>query len=143
VHSLPLWTQEPAAPHLLLTQGFPQQSALVAQVAPAAGGAVQSTGLMRQRGIPSASLLQHFSEFELQKLLPSPTGSQQLFSALHESPPPGLQMLPGSRQEPPLSQRPNSAVLDAFEHVTKPDFGSGEPDQPQQSLSARQTSPVG
>jgi hypothetical protein len=69
--------------------------------------------------------------------------SQQLFSALHESPSPGLQMLPGSRQDPPLSQRPNSAVADAFEQWTGPSSGSGEPDQPQQSLSARHTSPVG
>jgi hypothetical protein len=69
--------------------------------------------------------------------------SQQSFSALHESPLPGLQMLPGSRQALPLSQRPYSSVAAAFEHVTGPLSGCGEPDHPQQSLSARQTSPVG
>jgi hypothetical protein len=52
-------------------------------------------------------------------------------------------MLPGSRHAPPLSQRPISCVASAFEQVTKPFFGSGEPDQPQQSLSTRQISPVG
>jgi hypothetical protein len=52
-------------------------------------------------------------------------------------------MLPGSRQAPPLSQRPISWVGSAFAHETGPFFGSGEPDQPQQSLSTRQISPVG
>jgi hypothetical protein len=52
-------------------------------------------------------------------------------------------MDPGSRQAPPLSQRPYSAVGVAFEHDTGPFTGSGAPDQPQQSLSARQISPVG
>jgi hypothetical protein len=66
-----------------------------------------------------------------------------LFSALHESPSPGLQMLPGSRHEPPLSQRPNSDVGVAFEQWTGPSTGGGAPDHPQQSLSTRQTSPVG
>jgi len=38
VHVLPCGMQEPAAPHWLLTQGLPQQSALVAQTAPSTGG---------------------------------------------------------------------------------------------------------
>lgn len=37
VHSPGAWTQVP--PHLLFTQGLPQQSALVAQVVPAGTGA--------------------------------------------------------------------------------------------------------
>jgi hypothetical protein len=65
VHVLPVGTHEPGAPHLLSTQGLPQQSALVAQVSPATGGVppsvpVQSTGLIRHRGMPSASLAQQF-----------------------------------------------------------------------------------
>lgn len=141
---LPFEMHELGAPHLLPTHGLPQQSALVAQTVPAAGAApAQSTGLIRQRGIPSASLLQQFSGLLLQKLLGRLECSQQLFSALQESPSPGLQMLPGSRQAPPLSHRPNSLVALAFEHVTGPLTGSGAPDHPQQSLSARHTSPVG
>jgi hypothetical protein len=55
------------APHLLSTQGWPQQSALVAHTEPAGGGfPVQSTGLIRQRGMPSASRLQQFSGLLLQ-----------------------------------------------------------------------------
>ena len=51
----------------LPTQGLPQQSALVAQADPGAGGAaVQSTGLITQRGIPSVSRTQHFSGVLLQ-----------------------------------------------------------------------------
>jgi hypothetical protein len=88
-------------------------------------------------------LLQQFAGLLLQLPEGRPNVSQQLFSALQESPSPVLQMLPGSRHAPPLSQRPNSAVIDAFEQWTKPAFGSGEPDHPQQSLSTRQTSPVG
>lgn len=67
----PFGMQDPAAPHLLFTQGAPQQSALVAQTVSFVGGVppsvpVQSTGLMRQRGIPSASLLQQLAGFLLQ-----------------------------------------------------------------------------
>ena len=70
-------------------------------------------------------------------------GSQQLFSALHDAKPPALQMLPGSRHAPPLSQRPSACEGDDFEHVTAPFTGGGAPDHPQQSLSVRHTSPVG
>jgi hypothetical protein len=71
VQSEPFGTHEPGAPHLLFVQGLPQQSALVAQTVPAVGGVppsvpVQSTGLMRQRGMPSESLLQQFSGWLLQ-----------------------------------------------------------------------------
>ena len=65
VHEPPLGTHVPR--QTLLTQGLPQQSALVAHVVPAGGGlAVQSTGLMRQRGMPSASFPQQLSGLELQ-----------------------------------------------------------------------------
>ena len=61
----PLGTHVPR--QTLLTQGLPQQSALVAHAVPAGGGlAVQSTGLMRQRGIPRASFPQQLSGLELQ-----------------------------------------------------------------------------
>lgn len=120
--------------------GFPQQSALVAQVAPAGGMAfVQSTALRRQRGMPSESFLQQFDAL-LQKLgAPASAGSQQLFSAEQESSPPGLQMLPGSRHAVPLSQRPNSSVELFFAQSTSLSVGF----HPQQSLPARQSSPVG
>lgn len=98
---------------------------------------------MRQRGIPSASLRQQSSGFLLQfRSFGALFGSQQLFSALHDSLL-GLQMLPGSRQAVPLSHRPNSWVGDDFEQLTGPFNGCGEPDHPQQSLSARHSSPVG
>src|SRR5689334_13278815 len=91
--------------------------------------------------MPSASAWQQFSGL----LLQLPEGwfsvSQQLFSALQASVA-VLQIDPGSRQALPLLQRPNSAPS-GLSHSTKPLFGSGDPDQPQQSLSARQTSPVG
>lgn len=144
VHSPPFGMHEPGAPHLLLTQGFPQQSALVAHSLPAGGGFEQSpTYFTRQRGMPSASFAQQFDGVLLQLPAGWPIVSQQLFSALHDSLPPTLQMLPGSRHAVPLSQRPNSFVgLDLLQK-TGPFFGSGDPDQPQQSLSTRQTSPVG
>jgi hypothetical protein len=67
VQEPPAMMHDPAAPHMLLTQGLPQQSALVAQTVPAGGApAAQLTGLMRQRGIPRASLLQQFSGLLLQ-----------------------------------------------------------------------------
>jgi len=69
VQAEPFGTHAP--PHLLSMQGFPQQSALVAQTVPATGGVppsvpLQSTWRMRQRGIPSASLLQQFPGLLLQ-----------------------------------------------------------------------------
>jgi len=141
VHAPPVGTQAP--PHALFTQGPPQQSALVAHDVPAGTGAEQSLALSRQRGMPSASFRQQLSGLSLHQLeLGAPFGSQQLFSALHDSVL-GLQMLPGSRQAMPLSQRPNSWVGDAFAHVTGPLTGSGAPDHPQQSLSFRHISPVG
>lgn len=64
VHEPPLGTHAPR--QTLFTHGLPQQSALVAHVVPAGGGVVQSTGLMRQRGMPSASFLQQLSGLLLQ-----------------------------------------------------------------------------
>lgn len=65
VHVPPLGTHWPR--QTLFTQGWPQQSALVAHAVPGGGGAaVQSTGLMRQRGMPSASLRQQLSGLLLQ-----------------------------------------------------------------------------
>ena len=71
VHEPPFGMQVPAPPHLLSMQGLPQQSALVAHTVPATGGVppsvpVQSTGRIRQRGMPSASLLQQFAGLLLQ-----------------------------------------------------------------------------
>jgi hypothetical protein len=71
VHVPPVGMHEFEPPHWLLMQGLPQQSALVAHAAPASGGVppsvpVQSTGRIRQRGMPSASLAQQFSGLVLQ-----------------------------------------------------------------------------
>jgi hypothetical protein len=134
-----------AALHMLFTHGLPQQSALVAHCVPAGIGVagLHAVALRRQRGMPSASLRQQLSGLVLhQPGLGAPLGSQQLFSAEHASVL-GLQMLPGSRHELPLLQRPNSCVGEAFEHSTAPVTGGGAPDHPQQSLSFRQISPVG
>lgn len=141
VQVLPTGWQAPTPRHCPPMHGFPQQSALVAQTDPTGGApAAQSTAFRRQRGIPSASFLQHFASGVLQKLEPvEPMGSQQLFSAEHESLVPGLQMLPGSRHALPLSQRPNSSVGDFFAQSTSLPSGF----HPQQSLPARQSSPVG
>lgn len=128
---------------MLLTHGLPQQSALVTHEVPAAMGAVQVFALRRQRGMPRESFRQQLSGFWLQyAALGAPFGSQQLFSAEHEDVL-GLQMLPGSRHTVPLSQRPNSCVAEAFEQLTAPLTGGGDPVEPQQSLSVRQSSPVG
>jgi hypothetical protein len=141
VHAPAAGTHAPR--HLLFTQGLPQQSALVAHEVPAGIGAAQVVALRRQRGIPSESLRQQLSGFALQKAgLGAPFGSQQLFSEEHDEVL-GLQMLPGSRHIVPLSQRPNSCVADALAHETGPSTGGGEPADPQQSLSVRQSSPVG
>jgi hypothetical protein len=132
-----------AARHTLLTHGLPQQSALVTQLLPAGIGAVQVFALRMQRGMPRESLRQQLSGSALQKdAFGAPFGSQQLFSDEHEDVL-GLQMLPGSRHTVPLSQRPNSWVADALEQETAPLTGGGEPAEPQQSLSLRQSSPVG
>jgi hypothetical protein len=131
--------------HRLFTQGFPQQSALVAQAVPAGIGTfgLHAVALRRQRGIPRPSLRQQLSGLLLHQPAPgAPLGSQQLFSDEQDSVL-GLQMLPGSRHAVPLSQRPNSWVSVDFEHWTAPLTGAGAPDHPQQSLSLRQISPVG
>lgn len=52
-------------------------------------------------------------------------------------------MLPGSRHEPPLLQRPNAAPTGFSQVLGDPPVGAGEPAAPQQSLFVRQTSPVG
>lgn len=87
--------------------------------------------------MPSASAPQQFSGVLLQ-FCPSgcPSVSQQLFVAAHELSA-CLQMRPGSRHAaPPGPHRPNWSVELTFTHVSGcPDFGCGEPDQPQQSLS--------
>jgi hypothetical protein len=100
---------------------------------------------MRQRGIPSASGRQQFSGFLLHVLFAGWfSASQQLFEVLHE-PLDSLQTSPGSRHEPPpLPQRPYASVgLVLKQYSAVPAFGSGEPDQPQQSLSTWQSSPTG
>src|SRR5215207_759277 len=84
VHAPLVGTQAPS--QTLLTQGLPQQSALVAHFEPAGmtvPGA-QTKFTARQRGMPSASCEQHASGLLLQKLGPGapPSGrspSQQLF----------------------------------------------------------------
>jgi hypothetical protein len=87
--------------------------------------------------------LQQFSGVLLQLPLGWFSVSQQLFSALHDSKPPALQMLPGSRHAVPFSQRPNSLPTGLLHVLGDPPVGCGEPAEPQQSLSVRQTSPVG
>ena len=64
VHAPLTFTQPPW--HLLLTQGLPQQSALVAHDVPAGTGVAQLLAFKRQRGIPSESFRQQLSGFELQ-----------------------------------------------------------------------------
>jgi hypothetical protein len=96
---------------LLFTQGLPQQSALVAQVVPAATppSAVQSRTLTMQRGMPSASYLQQFAGFAWQKLgLGAPMGSQQRLSTPHA---PSLQMAPGGSHWFAFVQRPRVSPL--------------------------------
>jgi 23S rRNA (cytosine1962-C5)-methyltransferase len=151
VHSPPLSTQAPR--HLLSTQGFPQQSALVAHEAPGGGGlAVQSTSFRVQRGMPTASRRQQRPGLLLQKLESAwlgPLGRQQLFAEPVHAPAGSvesvLQMVPAGLHTLRLSQRPNSWVGELFAQVMV--RGSllwpscdGEPDQPQQSLSFRQSS---
>jgi len=80
VHAPFRFTQ--AAWHFPPTHGVRlQQSALVAQVPP---GFAQ-VRLTRQRGMPSESGLQHWSDVatELQRPGDAPIGSQQLFSSEH------------------------------------------------------------
>jgi hypothetical protein len=90
----------------LLTQGWPQQSALVAQIVPAATGAVHACARTRQRPLPVASGRQHSSGFELQ-LAPagSPAGSQQSLVRLQVSVG-SLQRFPASLHEVFPPQRP-------------------------------------
>jgi hypothetical protein len=67
--------------------------------------------------------------------------AQQLAFALHELVD-RRQIAPAGLQELPLVHRPTSFVPD-FSQVTWALSPSGNPSDPQQSLSARQTSPVG
>jgi hypothetical protein len=131
----------------LKVQGFPQQSALLVHSVPSGTGVAQlPTNRMRQRGMPSASSLQQFSGWLLQ-FWPAgwPNDSQQLFAVLHELSPPSLQMRPGSLHDaPPGPHRPYASDVAFFTQTMGcPDFGSGEPDHPQQSLSTWQSSPTG
>ena len=126
--------------------GLPQQSADDAHRVPIGGLTEQSPRYsIRQRGMPSASGLQQFSGL----LLQLPEGwfnvSQQLLPELHEFVPPTLQIMPGSLHElPACPQRPYSSVTFVLlQTVGCPSFGSGDPAQPQQSLSARQSSAIG
>ena len=137
VHEPPEATHAAAqrrVPVLSATHGLPQQSADDAHVVPGAGLTVQSPTLfMRQRGIWSASRWQHVSGLLLQVPDGKPGGSQQSLLVLHELLPPALQIWPGWLHALALlEQRPNSSVGLVFEHVS-----------PQQSLSARQSSPTG
>jgi hypothetical protein len=64
-----------------------------------------------QRGMPSASCLQHFSGLLLQFPEVMPIGSQQLFATLHASEIEAtLQISPGSEQALPPAHLPNSSV---------------------------------
>src|SRR5262245_18797776 len=77
VHVLPACTQVPS--HTPLTQGLPQQSALVAHLVPAGGGlALQSEATKRHRGIPSASFRQQLAGSLLQKLEPTAPPSRKV-----------------------------------------------------------------
>jgi hypothetical protein len=139
LHELPSATQAPT--HTLFTQGFPQQSALVAHVVPAGTGTSQVLAWSRQRGTPSASARQQASGFALQKLSVRPSGAQQMFVAEHAA----LLVLvlqrpPASLHDPPDAHRPSSAVGEDFWQYEAPWTGGGAPAQPQQSLSTRQTS---
>jgi hypothetical protein len=104
VHVPPCATQEPLAPHLWSTHGFPQQSALVAQSWPAGTvpPSVQTKLTARQRGMPRASREQQASGVLLHKSLgvspPSgSTPSQQLFDVPPQAPVGALQTSPGGR----------------------------------------------
>ena len=121
-------------PVLSATQGLPQQSAEEAHVLPGGGFTVQSPTLfIRHRGMLSVSRWQHVSGLLLQVPDGKPGGSQQSLLALHELLPPTLQICPAWLHALAwLEQRPNSSVELLFEHVS-----------PQQSLSARQSSPTG
>lgn len=87
--------------------------------------------------MPSSSFPQQFSGVLLQ-FWPSgwPSVSQQLFVAAHELSA-CLHVRPGSRHAaPPGPHRPNWSVEWTLTHVSGwPDFGCGDPAQPQQSLS--------
>jgi hypothetical protein len=110
VQSPALGTQ--TSSHLPLTQGLPQQSALVEQIEPAGTPAsVQRKFTPRQRGMPSASREQHSSGLLLHVpfgVLP-PSGrrlSQQLLEVPPHAPLGALQTAPGRRHCGP-SQRPS------------------------------------
>jgi hypothetical protein len=142
-----------AAWHLRSTQGFPQQSALVAQAWPAGTGTLGShlkfTAL--QRGMPSASCEQHESGLLLQKpgLGAPPSGrspSQQLFDVPPHAKVVVLQTSPGRRHWR-NSQRPNvspAGMVHVFGGLYPPPpplmRPVGRPGPPQQSSEALQSS---
>jgi hypothetical protein len=127
-------TAQRSVPVLSATQGLPQQSAEDAHVVPGGGFTVQSPTLfMRHRGMLSASRWQHISGWLLQVPDFSPGGSQQSLLVLHEVLPPVLQICPAWLHALAwLEHCPNSSVVLVFAHVS-----------PQQSVSARQSSPTG
>ena len=122
------------SPVPLGVQGRPQQSALVAQSSPSnIDGSAQSISAITQRGMPRLSCLQ----VSFCRTLPA----QQLAFSLQD----WLcsrQMPPAGVQELPASQRP-MGLPSTFEQVTLALSPSGVPSAPQQSLSSRQSSPVG
>jgi len=143
VHALPVLMQAalqislgPAASGLG-THGPPQQSALVAHAIPAlvAGSTPTQLPAFVQRGMPRLSAWHASGTWFT---LPA----QQLFSAAHWYVG-SLQTAPFGRHAVPLSQRPMAAPA-ALLHRTLPfPPGSfGTPGAPQQSLSARQSSPT-
>jgi hypothetical protein len=154
VHAPLVGTHAPS--HTLFTQGFPQQSALVAHFDPAGTvwPGVQTKFTARQRGMPSESCEQHASGLLLQKpgLGAPPSGrspSQQLFEVPPHAKAVVLQTSPGRRHWR-NSQRPNvspAGTVHVFGGFTPPPppliRPVGNPGPPQQSLSALQSSSCG
>ena len=134
-HDVPHLRGAPPSVTFVGTQGSPQQSALLEQTSPVLGPASAQLPTPVQRGIPTMSCWQTVGS-----LFTFP--AQQLFSAL-QVPEASLQIAPAPRHEPPLSQRPTDSPA-AMLHVTKLFvFPPGSSAEPQQSLLARQRSPVG
>jgi hypothetical protein len=151
VQSPALGTQ--TSSHLPLTQGLPQQSALVEQIEPAGTPAsVQRKFTPRQRGMPSASREQHSSGLLLHVpfgVLP-PSGrrlSQQLLEVPPHAPLGALQTAPGRRHCGP-SQRPSvspAGMMHWSGGLVLPfdAWPVSWPGPPQQSLLAAQSSSCG
>lgn len=115
-------------------QGRPQQSALEAHALPTYDvGFVQSTAAMRHRGMPSASCLQVLFCWTLPEQHSSVALHSIVFS--RQMPPAGEHLLP-------CVQRPSVAPLSLLQ-VTFVCEPSGCVDDPQQSTSFAQISPVG